>query len=101
MTNGSSKAPLPNIIQGGMVMARTDRILVEDLPVSILGSRLESGANGSPGPETLPGRLEQVEKEAIAEAMALENGVQSRAARRLGISERALRYKVVKYRLKP
>ena len=92
---------LENIIQGGMVMARTDRILVEDLPVSILGSRLESGANGSPGPETLPGRLEQVEKEAIAEAMALENGVQSRAARRLGISERALRYKVVKYRLKP
>ncbi len=92
---------LENVIQGGMVMARTDQILVDDLPASILGSRPESPGNGRPGPETLPGRLERIEKEAIQEAMAMERGVQSRAARRLGISERALRYKVIKYRLKP
>lgn len=92
---------LENVIQSGMVMARTDQVLVEDLPASILSSRPESRVHGDHGLETLPGRLEQVEKNAIAEAMAAENGVQSRAARRLGISERALRYKVIKYRLKP
>ena len=91
---------LENIIQGCMVMARTDRILVDDLPAAILGCRPESPGDGADGSRTLPGMLEIVEKEAIAEAMALENGVQSRAARRLGISERALRYKVIKYRLK-
>ncbi len=92
---------LENIIQGGMVMARTDQIMVDNLPASILGSRSESPGNGGAGPETLPGKLERIEKGAIAEAMTAENGVQSRAARRLGISERALRYKVIKYELKP
>lgn len=92
---------LENIIQGGMVMARTDQILVDNLPASILGSRSESPGNRDAGPETLPGKLERIEKGAIAEAMTAENGVQSRAARRLGISERALRYKVIKYELKP
>jgi DNA-binding NtrC family response regulator len=39
-----------------------------------------------------------LEKAAIEEALAAEEGNQTRAAKRLGISERALRYKLAKYR---
>ena len=41
---------------------------------------------------------EDLEKAAIAQALREEGGNQSRAAARLGISERALRYKLSKYR---
>jgi two-component system NtrC family response regulator len=41
-----------------------------------------------------------MEKEAIIEALEKSDGVQSRAARLLGINERNLRYKLKKYGLK-
>ncbi len=50
---------------------------------------------------TLPSRVAALEREAIAEALTAENGNQSRAAARLGISERNLRYKLAKYRVTP
>ena len=47
---------------------------------------------------SLPARVAALEQEAIEEALAAEGGNQSRAAALLGISERALRYKLAKYR---
>jgi two-component system response regulator AtoC len=47
---------------------------------------------------SLPARVAALEQRAIEEALAAEQGNQSRAAARLGISERALRYKLAKYR---
>jgi DNA-binding NtrC family response regulator len=41
--------------------------------------------------------LKAVERKMITEALARSGGVQTRAAEMLGISERALRYKLHKY----
>ena len=49
---------------------------------------------------SLPDRLEAIERDAIIEAMEKSKGVQSQAARLLGINERNLRYKLKKYGLK-
>jgi two-component system NtrC family response regulator len=44
--------------------------------------------------------LDTVERGLILEALQGAGGVQTRAAQRLGISERVLRYKLRKYRIK-
>jgi len=89
---------LENIVRRCMVLARGDQISTDDLPPSVLGATSE-GSDGPPGAETsLPARVAALEKEAIEEALDLEGGNQSRAAARLGISERALRYKLAKFR---
>jgi DNA-binding NtrC family response regulator len=41
-----------------------------------------------------------VERAAIVDALAAESGNQTRAARRLGMSRRALVYKLIKYKLR-
>lgn len=43
--------------------------------------------------------VERLERQLIIEALTATNGQQSEAARRLGISERVLRYKMKKYRI--
>ncbi|MBK7077652.1 MAG: sigma-54-dependent Fis family transcriptional regulator, partial [Myxococcales bacterium] len=47
------------------------------------------------------GQIADVERTAIAAALAAEGDNQTRAARRLGLSRRALIYKMEKYGLKP
>jgi two-component system response regulator AtoC len=91
---------LENVIQRAMILADGELITVDDLPPQVIETRGEAAGEGE-APDTLPGRVAALERAAIAEALAAEDGVQLRAARRLGISERALRYKVVKYGLKP
>ena len=64
----------------------------------MLGSAGER-TDADPGPESgLPARVAALERRAISEALAAEDGNQTRAAKRLAISERALRYKLKKYR---
>jgi DNA-binding NtrC family response regulator len=89
---------LQNIVQRCMVLARDEQITTSDLPPAVLGAAGEPavGDQGGPG-TTLPERVAAVEKAAIEEALAAENGNQSAAARKLGISERALRYKLAKF----
>jgi DNA-binding NtrC family response regulator len=88
---------LENAVQRCLVLARGQQITVSDLPPAMRG---ESGpVDGLPEFEsTLPDRVARLERQAIEEALAAEGGNQSRAAERLGISERALRYKRAKYR---
>ena len=75
----------------------------DDLPPALLGagrSETEStDADAASG--SLPEQVAALERRAIEEALALDEGNQSRAARRLGISERALRYKLAKWRQRP
>jgi len=89
---------LENIVQRCIVLARGDRIGTDDLPASVLGSAGEESAEGGGPGASLAGRVAALEREAIREALALDDGNQTRAAERLGISERALRYKLAKYR---
>jgi two-component system NtrC family response regulator len=89
---------LQNIVQRCMVLARGKQITTDDLPATVLGATDETAGGGGSGPGgTLPERVAALEKTAIEEALAVTNGNQSAAARRLGISERALRYKLAKF----
>lgn len=88
---------LENLIQRCLVLARGPQISTGDLPATVRG--LGEPSQGDPGTSApLPERVAALERQAIEEALAAEGGNQSRAAERLGISERALRYKRAKFR---
>jgi two-component system NtrC family response regulator len=89
---------LENIIQRCLVLARGELVTTDDLPAQVLGAG-EEGSQAVPGTaSSLPAQVAGLEKAAIEEALTAEEGNQTRAAKRLGISERALRYKLAKYR---
>ena len=50
--------------------------------------------------KTLPESLEGIERDSILRALHQPQGVQTKAADSLGISERVLRYKMKKYRIR-
>ncbi len=90
---------LENIVQRALVLSRGDLVTTDDLPPAVLGARGEPRPGPGAGTDgTLPERIAALERALIEEALAAEGGNQSRAAARLGISERALRYKLAKYR---
>ncbi len=89
---------LENIVQRCLVLARGDQISSEDLPSTVRASAAGTPATESETAQSLPDRVAALEREAIEEALTAEQGNQSRAAARLGISERTLRYKRAKYR---
>jgi two-component system NtrC family response regulator len=89
---------LQNIIERAVVMARGDVVTKNDL--SLEGQEMQSVAESLPSGTTLSEQVEDLEKKAIAEALQQANGIQSRAADILGLTERNLRYKLKKYGLK-
>jgi DNA-binding NtrC family response regulator len=84
---------LRNAVERAVALCCDARITVADLPD---GVRVKP--TGSPGP--MRERLDEAERRAIESAIAAENGNQTRAARRLGISRRNLVYKLTKYDLR-
>ncbi len=99
---------LENIVRRALVLSRGALITTDDLPPTVLGARPESDgetalATGAAAAEagtggSLPERVFALERTLILEALDAEGGHQTRAAQRLGISERALRYKLAKIR---
>ncbi|MDT8447457.1 MAG: sigma-54 dependent transcriptional regulator [bacterium] len=86
---------LENIIERAIVIARDDVISVKDLPVGVNNQHKESEPNAESGEAYLElMTLEEAEKRLIEMALKKHNGVQTRAAKELGVSERALRYKI-------
>ena len=83
---------LENLIERAVVLARDDVIGSGDLPLTVE----ETGAEDDRA-TSLTVAVEAVERRMIRDALARSDGVQTRAAELLGISERALRYKLVKY----
>jgi DNA-binding NtrC family response regulator len=83
---------LENLIERAVVLARDDVIGSGDLPLIVQDpeAKDEQGTN-------LTVTVEAVERRMIRDALARSEGVQTRAAELLGISERALRYKLIKY----
>ena len=83
---------LENIIERAVVLTRDDVIGSGDLPLTVQEPTAvdEQGSN-------LTATVEAVERRMIRDALARSEGVQTRAAELLGISERALRYKLIKY----
>ncbi len=87
---------LQHLIEQAVVLSRDEWIGVEDL--GLTGAQTLSVDGTSTGSFTE--RVEAFEKRLIQQAMADGLGVQSQAARLLGISERHLRYKLTKYGMK-
>jgi DNA-binding NtrC family response regulator/pSer/pThr/pTyr-binding forkhead associated (FHA) protein len=92
---------LKNAMEHAVVLADGGRIGAEHLPESV--RRREAPAMGGPASVpagTVKDKLADLERRSIEEALAAENGNQTRAARRLGMSRRALIYKIEKYGLR-
>ena len=85
---------LRNAMEHAVVMANGGAIRVEHLPPAVRG--------GPPGASAAPirDRLTEMERAAIESALLAEGGNQTRAAKRLGISRRALVYKLTRYGLR-
>ena len=91
---------LENALERAVVLSRGRLVEKEDLPPSIrhCGPSVPGRDTGW-GKATLPEMVEDLERRAIIRALEETGGVRTRAAERLGISERNLRYKMEKYRV--
>lgn len=87
---------LENILARATLLTRTSLITEEALPKQLGSDKKPVRLADQPGlPETVAG----LESQMIAAALEKHDGVQTRAAGELGISERVLRYKLKKYGL--
>ncbi|MCC7158346.1 MAG: sigma-54-dependent Fis family transcriptional regulator, partial [Ignavibacteria bacterium] len=82
---------LENIVQKAIVLSRGNIISIDDVTVDIKVSPNRGRDSDSPN---LNERIESLEKEMIEEALRLTGGNQTQAAKRLGISESNLRYRI-------
>ena len=89
---------LRNAIEHAFVMCDDDVILPEHLPPSTRTSDEHVAVASSGG--GVKDKLAQIERASIVKALADENANQTRAAKRLGMSRRALIYKMGKYDIK-
>jgi two-component system, NtrC family, response regulator AtoC len=81
-----------------MVLSRGTVIGAGDLPASLF-----THASGKDSPESggfLTETLERLERRMILEALEASGSVQVKAAERLGLSERTLRYRMAKLGIK-
>ena len=83
---------LENIVERATVITRDEVIGRSDLPLTVQASETvdDRGTN-------MTAVVEGLERKMIKEALAQSDGVQTRAAEKLGMTERALRYKLKKY----
>ncbi|HOC19256.1 MAG TPA: sigma-54 dependent transcriptional regulator [Vicinamibacterales bacterium] len=87
---------LENLVHRAVVLSRGRTITAADLPVHLARvGRAGTAATDTPFVE----RVSEFERSLIVEALERAGGVQTRAARELGMSERHLRYKLKKYKL--
>jgi DNA-binding NtrC family response regulator len=86
---------LENLIERAVVLTRGDVIALTDLPLTLQEPSSESTTPG----DGLVAAVEGLERRMIREALNRSEGIQTRAAEQLGISERVLRYKLRKYGL--
>jgi DNA-binding NtrC family response regulator len=85
---------LRNAIEHAVVLAERGTLSADHLPDSIRRGATPSAAG------SMPEQLAEMEKRSIEDALDAEKGNQTRAARRLGITRRALLYKLEKFGMK-
>ncbi|HCK98992.1 MAG TPA: two-component system response regulator [Candidatus Marinimicrobia bacterium] len=84
---------LENIIERAVILSRGSIITREDLPLNTSVSIGESLS------KSLPDQVGELEKSLIRKALQQSNGIQAKAAELLGITDRMLRYKLMKYNI--
>ena len=91
---------LDNIVQRAVILSSREVISTNELPQVVKRLEKENGAAFLTRSESLPKQVERLEKELVMEALRVTNGNQSKAADRLEISERNLRYRLKKWGVK-
>lgn len=89
---------LRNAVEHAFVMCDDGTIEIEHLPDTVQTPDTAAAADASGA--SVKDKLAQIERASIVEALADENGNQTRAAKALGMSRRALIYKMAKYAVK-
>jgi DNA-binding NtrC family response regulator len=89
---------LENTIERAVLMCDSDTITSDDLNLFSEQTSNVSSLNLRLPPTGID--LDELEKQAILEALRINNWVQKEAARFLGISSRVMNYKVAKYEIK-
>jgi len=89
---------LKNVIERAMILVEGDTLLMEHLPIEILGQASKQGGVIE-GIRIPPDgiSLEKVEEALVRQALKMTNGNQTRAAKLLDISRDALRYRMQKF----
>ncbi len=93
---------LENVIERAMALAQSPRIERRDLPDEVRGFQSPMDTGGIDIPESgflLDDVVERIRAGYVQKALELEGGVMVKAARRLGITFRSMRYLVKKYGL--
>ncbi|HLA26963.1 MAG TPA: sigma-54 dependent transcriptional regulator [Syntrophales bacterium] len=86
---------LRNVIERAMILGEGDTLLLEHLPMEIVGGKQEQRTTGPIiPPEGIS--LEKLEESLVREALKMTAGNQTRSARLLGISRDSLRYRMQK-----
>ena len=95
---------LENAIERAVVLEMTDTIKPESLPDEVYNHanlpKNKSTFIGGDQPIDLEKTLDQIEKDILTEALGYTNGVINKAADRLNLSFRSMRYRVKKHQLK-
>jgi transcriptional regulator with PAS, ATPase and Fis domain len=89
---------LKNVIERAMILVEEDTLLMEHLPIEILGQASKQGGvieGIRIPPEGIS--MEKVEEALVKQALKMTNGNQTRAAKLLDISRDALRYRMQKF----
>jgi DNA-binding NtrC family response regulator len=91
---------LKNVIERAMILVENDTLLMEHLPIEILGQASKQG--GAIEGIRIPPEgisMEKVEEALVRQALKMTNGNQTKAAKLLDISRDALRYRMQKFGL--
>ncbi len=91
---------LENIIERAVVLAKGDIITTADIPLHLKTVESEEKICVAKRDGSLNETLETLERGLILDALKETGGVQTHAAEKLGISERVLRYKIRKHRIR-
>jgi Nif-specific regulatory protein len=92
---------LKNVIERAVVLARQDRIDVDDLTLTNLAPSSDSGEIPAPLAKFEPTSLEDMERRHILATLKSEGWNKSRTAAILGIERSTLDRKIRRYDLKP
>jgi two-component system NtrC family response regulator len=91
---------LENIIERAVVLSKGKTVTSADLPLHMRTAGSEEKICVKKSEGALTETLDTLERGLILAALKESGGVQTKAAEKLGISERVLRYKVKKYKIK-
>jgi len=88
---------LENAIESAVVITRGNLIAVQDLPQNVRGADSRDAAFVDDGSLSLPDRVEAFERGVVYRTLDEVDGNKSEAARRLGVSEKAIRYRLKRW----